>query len=247
MSHLALATALARAVRWAKAVARGHLSLRPRGPYMHMYLRFGLRGHLPLLSRYGPCMHGRRRRRLVVADSGESIGRRMGEADLYTAKALGQCTVLPPLVVVVIFVDIIRENSGARAPPRFFFHSTAVLCYDSSLSEKINDVLLSEDNKTKLDEAHILDVVVSDKDTNGVKVMLCSSGRYDRAKQTLSELLLTVVGPPSLHVTSYEICCCCCCYINNDLRTKAPGAGPPKRGCCETTNHMRKNGDGRRR
>lgn len=74
------------------------------------------------------------------------------------------------------------------------------LADDSTLSEKVNDVLLSEDNKTKLDNAQILDVVVTDEDSNSVNVM-CTE-KYDEAKvqQTLGEL--TSAFP--LHIVSYE-------------------------------------------
>lgn len=77
----------------------------------------------------------------------------------------------------------------------------AALADDSTLSEKINDVLLNEDNRKKLEDAQILDVVVSDEDSNGVKVMC--SGLYDEAKvqETLGELT-SALSP--LPITSYE-------------------------------------------
>jgi hypothetical protein len=64
----------------------------------------------------------------------------------------------------------------------------AGLVDDSSLTEKVNDVLLCEDNEERLKDARILDVVVFEEESNSVIVMC--SGRYDEAKvrQTLEEL-----------------------------------------------------------
>lgn len=76
----------------------------------------------------------------------------------------------------------------------------AALADDSSLTEKVNDVLLCEDNKERLQDAQILDVVVTDEDSNSVKIMC--SGQYDEAKvqQTLSDLTAAF----RLHIEEFE-------------------------------------------
>jgi hypothetical protein len=42
---------------------------------------------------------------------------------------------------------------------------------DASLSEKLSDIILNDDNREMLRNAQILDVVVTDEDSNGVSVM----------------------------------------------------------------------------
>jgi hypothetical protein len=74
---------------------------------------------------------------------------------------------------------------------------------DSSLTEKVNDVLLCEDNEEKLKDARILDVVVFEEESKSVQIMC--SGRYDEVKvrQTLAELTtdlqLTIRGFETAH------------------------------------------------
>lgn len=63
-----------------------------------------------------------------------------------------------------------------------------ILTDDSSLSEKINDVLLSEDNEAELTDAHILDVVVFDEDSNRVDVMCTGRFNEGKVRATLEEL-----------------------------------------------------------
>lgn len=79
----------------------------------------------------------------------------------------------------------------------------AALVDDSSLTEKVNDVLLCEDNEERLKHAQILDVVVFEEDSRSVQIMC--SGRYDEAKvrQTLGDLTanlqLTIRGFETAH------------------------------------------------
>ena len=67
-----------------------------------------------------------------------------------------------------------------------------ILTDDSSLSEKVNDVLLSEDNEAKLGDAHILDVVVIDEDSNSVDVMFTGRFNEDKVRATLEELAFSL-------------------------------------------------------
>jgi len=79
----------------------------------------------------------------------------------------------------------------------------ATLVDDSSLTEKINDVLLCEDNEERLKNARILDVVVFAEESRSVQIMC--SGRYDEetVRKTLGDLTanlqLTIRGFETAH------------------------------------------------
>ena len=77
----------------------------------------------------------------------------------------------------------------------------AALADDSSLTEKINEVLLSEDNKERLTYARILDVVVTDEDSKSV-LILCA-GHYDEAK--VHQILGELTADLQLHINGFEI------------------------------------------
>ena len=72
---------------------------------------------------------------------------------------------------------------------------------DSSLSEKVTDIIMCEDNRKKLKEAHIFDIIVSCENSESVKVICLGKYNEEKIKETLQELKPLL----KLNIKEYEI------------------------------------------
>jgi len=105
----------------------------------------------------------------------------------------------PSIRIGSIGLELLQALERLRNSPE----QQATLVDDSSLTEKINDVLLCEDNKERLKDARILDAVVFEEESRSVQIMC--SGWYDEetVRKTLGDLTanlqLTIRGFETAH------------------------------------------------